>query len=257
MMKKHILIFASAFLLLGSCSKQEDNNSTSQEEHYDWTITFETSGGSEVAPLHIKDGQKATKPSNPTQDGYTFVDWYIDSFLTVSFDWGTEITSNWVLYAGWKQDESQSSSEDSSSEDNSSSIEESSSSEEKGKGHGPEGSTLASWYIVGSGSLWDSSNGWTIDGGVQLYTNPSNENDKGCILGLSFEVGDIFKVTNGNDIWFGYEKVDKAESDTNLGLTNFAGDSDGYGGINFKCIIAGNYDMYVNSTGTFWIQAAA
>ncbi len=256
-MKKHILLFASAFLLLASCSKQEDKGSTTQEENYDWTITFETSGGSEVSPLHVKDGEKANKPVNPTQDGYIFQDWYIDDFLTVTFDWDTPITSDWVLYAGWKEDESKiSSSEDSSSEDQSVESEDTSSKEEASKGHGPEGSTLTSWYLVGSGSLWGS-DGWTIKGGVQLYTNPGNENDKGCILGLSFEVGDTFKVTDGGSIWFGYEKVDTAASDANLGLTNFAGDSDGFGGNNFKCIVAGSYDMYINSTGVFWIQAAA
>ncbi len=255
MMKKQILLFASAFLLLASCSKQEDEGSTTKEENYDWTITFESCGGSEVSPIHVKDGEKAKKPANPTQDGYSFQDWYIDDFLTVTFDWETPITSDWVLYAGWKEVVEPSSSEDSSIDDpiDSSST---SSKEETSKGHGPEGSTLTSWYLVGSGSLWGS-DGWTTKGGVQLYTNPGNEYDKGCILGITLKVGDIFKVTDGGSTWFGYEKVDKASTSSNLGLTNFAADNDGAGGNNFKCIVEGSYDMYINSSGVFWIQAAA
>lgn len=122
-------------------------------------------------------------------------------------------------------------------------------------GHGPAGSELASWYLVGEGTLFSAD--WQISGGVQLYTNPENVNDKGCILGLTVAVGDKFKVTDGADIWFGYEKVNDYADPSNKGLTSFQGSDDGFGGQNFECIIAGTYDMYVNPEGVFWIQDAA
>ncbi len=254
-MKKHIILGTSFLLLLASCAETNSNESSNKpaEEHYDWTITFECNGGEEVTPIKVKDGEIATKPTNPSKEGYIFQEWFVDTYLTTSFDWGTEITSNWTLYAGWKVDEAYQSSE----EIVSSSEEEISSSEETiNKGHGPEGSTLVSWYLVGSGSLWGD-DGWTIAGGVQLYSNPASDTDKGCILGLSFKAGDTFKVTDGGSTWFGYEKVDSSVSDKNLGLTNFEGASDGFGGNNFKCTVDGEYDMYVNGKGVFWIQAAA
>ncbi len=251
-MKKSLLLGASFLLLLGSCSGQ--NNSDKDV----WKISFESNGGSAVAAIEVNDGETASKPTNPVRNGYIFQTWCVDSYLTTSFDWSSKITSDWTLYASWKKDESSSSSSSSSKESSSqTSSEESSSEETINKGHGPEGSTLASWYLVGSGSLWDTSTGWTVEGGVQLYTNPNSETDKGCILGIPFKVGDIFKVTNGGDIWFGYEKVDKADSESNMGLTNFEGANDGYGGQNFKCIVEGTYDMYVNGSGVFWIQNAA
>lgn len=121
-------------------------------------------------------------------------------------------------------------------------------------GHGPEGSELVSWYIVGQGSLFTES--WSIDGGVQLFSNPSTPTDKGCILSITIEEGNIFKVTDG-DTWFGYEKVDTWDNPSNLGINNFSPVDDGYGGTNIKCNITGVYDIYVNSSGNFWIQAAA
>ena len=121
-------------------------------------------------------------------------------------------------------------------------------------GHGPEGSTLVSWYLVGHGSIFY--NSWSIDGGIQLFSNPNSLTDKGCILGITFAVGDVFKVTDGTT-WYGYEKVDTYESDANKGLTCFKGSADGYNGLNFECTVGGTYDMYVNSSGTFWIQSAA
>ena len=116
--------------------------------------------------------------------------------------------------------------------------------------YGPEGSSLVEWYIVGEGSLFS---GWNTAGGLELYTNPNNAEDKGCLLNVAFVEGDLFKVTDGGSTWFGYEGVDKYEDPANKGLTCFEAAEDGYGGSNFKCTVSGNYDVYVNGSGVFWI----
>lgn len=268
-MNKRLLCFGLSALLLASCNGGGGENSSAASSIDGnatiWTITFESNGGSAVSSLQVKNGMTATKPKDPTKSGYVFDAWYNDAKLTVAFDWSKAITANWKLYASWtanasssenssipNSETSQSSSEggESSSSVNSSSI------DANKKGHGPEGSSLVSWYLVGGGSLWGAETGWTIKGGVQLYSNPGNDNDKGCILGISLEEGDMFKVTDGGSTWLGYEKVDSSDSEANLGKTNFAGESDGYGGQNFKCVMSGTYDMYINGQGVFWIQAA-
>ena len=118
--------------------------------------------------------------------------------------------------------------------------------------YGPEGSELVSWYIVGKGSFATSD--WSTDGGVQLYSNPSDGNAKGCILNMHFEDGDIFKVTDGGSTYYGYDKLDKYDDSRNAGPSCFEGKDDGYGGQNFKCTTTGYYDMYVQSSGDIWIQ---
>ena len=40
-----------------------------------YTITFDTNGGSEIAPITQDYGTKITAPANPTRKGYTFKDW--------------------------------------------------------------------------------------------------------------------------------------------------------------------------------------
>lgn len=122
--------------------------------------------------------------------------------------------------------------------------------------YGPEGSTKVSWYLAGEGSLWQGVDGWQIANAVQLWSNPSNTSDKGCILNVTIQEGDKFKVTDGTT-WYGYEKVDSYTGENNLGLKNFVGADDGYGGKNFLCTETAVYDIYVNSGGTFWIQAHA
>lgn len=120
--------------------------------------------------------------------------------------------------------------------------------------HGPEGSKEVDWYIVGSGSLWEKDN-WEISEGIRLFSNPDNSEDLGCILSIPFEVGDLFKVTNQKD-WFGYEKIDRYNSPSNMGITNFVGENDNYNGENIKCTKEGTYDIYINKSGTFWIELA-
>ena len=68
-----------------------------------YTVTFETNGGSAVVSQKVADGNKATKPADPTKDGYTFEGWYKDAALTVAFDFETAITADITLYAKWTQ----------------------------------------------------------------------------------------------------------------------------------------------------------
>lgn len=119
--------------------------------------------------------------------------------------------------------------------------------------YGPEGAEKSDWYIVGDGANFS---GWDFEGGLQLWTNPANAEDKGCALNVYFAVGDLFKVTDGST-WFGYEGVDPYDDPSNAGLYCFEGVDDGFGGQNFSCTVEGFYDVYVNGSGVFWIQAHA
>ncbi len=71
-------------------------------EKTEYVISFESNGGSTVAPIVLKEGTTATMPKNPTKEGYVFDGWYLDSALTESFA-GTShgISSNITLYAKW------------------------------------------------------------------------------------------------------------------------------------------------------------
>ncbi|MFR9503955.1 MAG: InlB B-repeat-containing protein [Rikenellaceae bacterium] len=66
-----------------------------------YTITFETNGGTEIAPLYAEYGNTITMPDNPTKEGYSFVGWYNDADLSEAWDVNTKIISNITLYAKW------------------------------------------------------------------------------------------------------------------------------------------------------------
>ncbi len=166
-----------------------------------------------------------------------------DMYVLDGTQWATEATGHWDVYQG---------------EDPSTSIEDTSEDTSEGgetaEPYGPEGAANVGWYIVGEGANF---HGWSFDGGLQLWSNPNNLEDKGCALNVTFAEGDVFKVTNGTDVWFGYEGVDPSDDPANAGKTCFTGVDDGYGKKNFSCTVGGVYDVYVNKSGVFWIQVHA
>ena len=66
-----------------------------------YTITFNTNGGSTIADTSINHGDKLTEPETPTKEGYTFIGWFTDTELQNEYDFNTEVTSSFTLYAKW------------------------------------------------------------------------------------------------------------------------------------------------------------
>ena len=66
------------------------------------TVTFNSNGGTEIAPKEVVSGLKIKAPSTPTKDKYLFRGWYEDSTFSKEFDFNTLITSDMTLYAKWE-----------------------------------------------------------------------------------------------------------------------------------------------------------
>ena len=66
-----------------------------------YTVTFNSNGGSSVASQAVEEYKTASKPDDPTKDGYTFGGWYRNASLTNEYTFTTAVTSNITLYAKW------------------------------------------------------------------------------------------------------------------------------------------------------------
>lgn len=66
-------------------------------------LTFESNGGSYVAPAFYANGTPAAAPDKPTKSGYTFAGWYTDENLMTAANFG-KITATTILYAKWTED---------------------------------------------------------------------------------------------------------------------------------------------------------
>ena len=67
------------------------------------TVTFNTNEGSTVEPQYLLSGasEKATKPVDPTREGYIFKGWYADSSLGTEYDFSSAVEADITIYAGW------------------------------------------------------------------------------------------------------------------------------------------------------------
>ena len=69
-----------------------------------YSVYFNSMGGSDVPTAVVASGAKVTEPSDPTKDGYTFAGWYSDLGLTEAWDFATDtVSSNIMLYAKWTE----------------------------------------------------------------------------------------------------------------------------------------------------------
>lgn len=73
----------------------ENMTVTAQWEINQYTITFDTNGGSEIAPITQDYGTAITAPAAPTRDGYTFMGWDMEIPTTMPAE-------NITLKAKWK-----------------------------------------------------------------------------------------------------------------------------------------------------------
>ena len=64
-----------------------------------FTVTFDSDGGSAVAAVTVKSGEKAAKPADPAKDGYTFKCWLLGD-AEYSFD--APVTGDITLKAKWE-----------------------------------------------------------------------------------------------------------------------------------------------------------
>ena len=66
-----------------------------------FAVTFDTKGGSIVQVENVLNGQKATKPADPTRAGYTFGGWYTEEDYANLYDFATPVKNALTLYAKW------------------------------------------------------------------------------------------------------------------------------------------------------------
>ena len=76
-------------------------------EAIEYTVVFESNGGSAVASQSVALGALVTKPGDPTKAGHTFAGWYTDNgTFAAAWDFaGAAVTSDITLYAKWEAEE--------------------------------------------------------------------------------------------------------------------------------------------------------
>lgn len=70
------------------------------EKLAEYTVTFDTQGGTPVPAQTVTENGTVTRPADPTRDGYTFKGWTLDG---QPYDFGTPVAGNLTLTAVWEE----------------------------------------------------------------------------------------------------------------------------------------------------------
>ena len=95
-----VLLAITGLLALAGCK----NDSVPEPTRY--TVTFDANGGSEVAPQVVESGQKATKPTDPTNGDMVLAGWYTSeddgtTLADTAYSFDTPVEGDITLYAAW------------------------------------------------------------------------------------------------------------------------------------------------------------
>ena len=74
------------------------------EVYYDLdshTLTFDSQGGSLIAPVTVRHGLTVAKPADPEYGGYLFDGWYTDKTFRTLYNFATPLTTDTTVYANW------------------------------------------------------------------------------------------------------------------------------------------------------------
>ncbi len=81
-------------------NNNNNNNKPSIPQKKTFTVTFNSNGGSAVSSQTVEEGNKASKPNNPTRNGYNFAGWLLNG---KAYDFNSAVNGNITLIANWVQ----------------------------------------------------------------------------------------------------------------------------------------------------------
>ncbi|WP_459189085.1 InlB B-repeat-containing protein [Parabacteroides sp. APC149_11_2_Y6] len=94
-MRKLISLMLLMMVIVIGCKKDDPVIS-------EYIVTFNTQGGSNIDALKVVEGQKVTKPQDPTKENYIFSGWYKEAACTTIWDFNKEtVMGNVTIYAKW------------------------------------------------------------------------------------------------------------------------------------------------------------
>lgn len=100
-MKKILIGFIIILLILiGGFYFVTNINKINNLETYN--VTFDSDGGTNVDTKTIEENNVVSKPTDPTKDGYTFVEWQLDGN---TYDFNSKVTEDITLKAIWNLEE--------------------------------------------------------------------------------------------------------------------------------------------------------
>lgn len=87
----------------GRRSSSDGGGGGSSSSSSEYTIRFDSNGGSKVSSQRVDRNDKLEEPDEPTRDGYIFLGWYTDKDLEDEYDFSDPVKKSFTLYAKWEE----------------------------------------------------------------------------------------------------------------------------------------------------------
>lgn len=101
MSKKNLfIIFASITTILVAIITTFILINNKNDKPQTYKVTFNSNGGTAIKEQIVNAGEKATKPNDPTKEGYLFVEW---QYNNITFNFATKIEKDITLIAKWQE----------------------------------------------------------------------------------------------------------------------------------------------------------
>ena len=98
-MKKVFRIFVTVSLFAAITTCNNDKG-----DLVEYTVSFNSNGGSAVTSQIVKDGGKVTRPEDPTLGGHSFDAWYNDMAFNSEWNFNSDVVKeDMTLYAKWSK----------------------------------------------------------------------------------------------------------------------------------------------------------
>ncbi len=95
-----LFLMLAVVFSLASCGFISNLPFIGGDETEEITVTFDSNGGSEVAPQVIEKGNLASLPEFPVKEGYTFIGWFLGE---TAWDFGNPVEESITLVAQWEE----------------------------------------------------------------------------------------------------------------------------------------------------------
>lgn len=111
-MKRKLLLIVLAAVMAFSCAMSfaacgpKDDGGGGGGGGTTYTVTFETVGGTAIAPVKVDAGKPVARPQDPTKTGAEFIDWFTTStYEGDPYNFSSPVNANLTLYAQWSDAE--------------------------------------------------------------------------------------------------------------------------------------------------------
>lgn len=91
-----LVMIICAMAVFTACETTQEENSP-----VEYTVTFDSNGGSAVKAQTVEQGKKVVLPAEPTKDNCDFLGWYTEDNKPYDFD--SAVNANFTLYAKWQE----------------------------------------------------------------------------------------------------------------------------------------------------------